>query len=146
MIWCTERDGWGHLYLYNSKGDVLKQLTSGPFSVRSVVGIDEAKGNIYFMANGIEKDEDTYYQHLYRVSMDGTRLKLLNSGNFDHRVNMDESNKYFIMFSKKLLKKESNYLNLSIVAKKKIFSKAVDRNFGKRRLKSVLNQAIKKLH
>ena len=31
------------------------------------------------------------------------------------------SNKYFIMFSKKLLKKESNYLNLSIVAKKKIF-------------------------
>ena len=96
MIWWSERDGWGHLYLYNSKGEVLKQLTNGPFSVRSVVGIDEAKGNIYFMANGREKDEDPYYQHLYRVSMDGTRLKLLNSGNFDHRVNMDESNKYFI--------------------------------------------------
>jgi len=48
------------------------------------------------MANGKEKNEDPYYQHLYRVSMDGTRLKLLNSGNFDHRVNMDESNQYFI--------------------------------------------------
>ena len=55
------------------------------------------------------------------------------------------SNKYFIMFSKKLLKKESNYLNLSIVAKKKIFSKAVDRNFCKRRLKNVVNQAIKNM-
>lgn len=55
------------------------------------------------------------------------------------------SNKYFIMFSKKLLKKESNYLNLSIVAKKKIFSKAVDRNFCKRRLKNIVNQAIKNM-
>ena len=96
MIHWSERDGWAHLYLYNSKGKVLKQLTSGPYSVRQIVGIDEAKGNIYFMANGKEKNEDPYYQHLYRVSMDGTRLKLLNSGNFDHRVNMDESNQYFI--------------------------------------------------
>ena len=55
------------------------------------------------------------------------------------------SNKYFVMFYKKLLKKNSNNLNLSIVAKKKIFPKAVDRNFGKRRIKGVLNQAIKKI-
>jgi len=55
------------------------------------------------------------------------------------------SNKYFVMFYKKLLKKNSNNLNLSIVAKKKIFPKAVDRNFGKRRFKNVLNQAIKKI-
>ena len=96
MVWWSERDGWAHLYLYNSKGKVLKQLTSGPYSVRQIVGIDEAKGNIYFMANGKEKNEDPYYQHLYRVSTEGTRLKLLNSGNFDHRVNMDESNQYFI--------------------------------------------------
>ena len=96
MIWWSERDGWGHLYLFNPKGKVLKQLTSGSYSVRSVVGIDEAKGNIYFMANGREKDEDPYYRHLYRISMDGTRLKLLNSGNFDHQVSMNESNKYFI--------------------------------------------------
>ena len=55
------------------------------------------------------------------------------------------SNRYFVMFYKKLLKKESDYLNLSIVAKKKIFSKAVDRNFCKRRLKNVVNQAIKNM-
>ena len=55
------------------------------------------------------------------------------------------SNKYFVMFYKKLLKKNSNSLNLSIVAKKKIFPKAVDRNFGKRRFKNALNQVIKKI-
>ena len=55
------------------------------------------------------------------------------------------SNKYFVMFYKKLPKKNFNNLNLSIVAKKKIFSKAVDRNFCKRRLKNVVNQAVKKI-
>ena len=55
------------------------------------------------------------------------------------------SNKYFVMFYKKLPKKNFNNLNLSIVAKKKIFPKAIDRNFVKRRLKNVLNQAIKKI-
>ena len=55
------------------------------------------------------------------------------------------SNKYFIMFYKKLLKNNYKNLNLSVVAKKKIFPKAVDRNFGKRRFKNVLNQAIKKI-
>ena len=55
------------------------------------------------------------------------------------------SNKYFVMFYKKLLKKNSNNLNVSIVAKKKIFPKAVDRNFSKRLFKNVLNQAIKKI-
>jgi len=96
MVWWSERDGWGHLYLYNSKGKVLKQLTSGPYSVRQVMGIDETKKNILFMANSREKNEDPYFQHLYRLSLDGTRLKLLNSGNFDHRVKMNESNQYFI--------------------------------------------------
>ena len=55
------------------------------------------------------------------------------------------SNKYFVMFYKKLLKKGSNYLNLSIVAKKKIFPKAVDRNFCKRRVKNAVNQVIKNM-
>ena len=45
------------------------------------------------------------------------------------------SNKYFIMFSKKLLKKESNYLNLSIVAKKKYFLKLLIEIFVKDALK-----------
>tara|TARA_B100000287_G_scaffold420571_1_gene460111 strand:+ start:144 stop:488 length:345 start_codon:yes stop_codon:yes gene_type:complete len=54
------------------------------------------------------------------------------------------SNKYFIMFFKKL-KKNSNNLNLSIVAKKKTFPKAIDRNFCKRRIKNVINQTIKKI-
>ena len=54
------------------------------------------------------------------------------------------SNKYFVMFYKKLLKKNSNNLNISIVTKKKLGT-AVKRNFCKRRFKSLVNEAVKKI-
>ena len=54
------------------------------------------------------------------------------------------SNKYFVMFYKKLLKKNSNNLNISIVTKKKL-GNAVARNFCKRRFKNLVNQVIKEL-
>ena len=54
------------------------------------------------------------------------------------------SNKYFVMFYKKLLKKNSNYLNISIVTKKKI-GNAVQRNFCKRRIKNLVNEVSKKI-
>ena len=55
------------------------------------------------------------------------------------------SNKYFVMFYKKLLKKNSNNLNISIVTQKKKFKNAVQRNFCKRRFKSIVNEITKKI-
>ena len=55
------------------------------------------------------------------------------------------SNKYFVMFYKKLLKKNSNNLNISIVTQKKNFKNAVQRNFCKRRFKSIVNEINKKI-
>ena len=53
------------------------------------------------------------------------------------------SNKYFVMFYKKILNKNYNNLNISIVTKKKL-GNAVKRNFCKRRFKSLVNEAVKK--
>ena len=55
------------------------------------------------------------------------------------------SNKYFVMFYKKLLNKNSNNFNISIVTKKKLLGGAVARNFCKRRFKSLVNHAVKEL-
>ena len=54
------------------------------------------------------------------------------------------SNKYLTIFFKKLSDKNNKKLNLSIVTKKKI-GNAVQRNFIKRRIKSVMNEAIKRI-
>ena len=55
------------------------------------------------------------------------------------------SNKYFVMFYKKLLKKNSNNFNISIVTQKKKFRNAVQRNFCKRRFKNIVNEVAKKI-
>ena len=96
MIWWSERDGWAHLYRYGPDGTMKNRLTEGPWSVRRIVGIDEEQGVVYFMANAREDGEDPYYQHLYRVSLDGGPVTLLNQGDFDHRVSMGESNRFFV--------------------------------------------------
>ena len=96
LIWWSERDGWAHLYRYGADGKLKNRLTEGPWSVRRVAGIDEDNGVVFFLANGREADEDPYYQHLYRVNLDGSDLQLLDPGNFDHRVSLSESNRFFV--------------------------------------------------
>ena len=48
LIWWSERDGFGHLYRY--AGGAWRQLTQGPWMVTALVGVDEAKGKIFFTA------------------------------------------------------------------------------------------------
>jgi dipeptidyl-peptidase-4 len=96
LVHWSERDGWAHFYLYDGNGNLKKQLTSGPFHCEDIEGIDEKNRVLYFTANGLEKDEDPYLNHLYRVNLDGTGLSLLNKGNFDHRESMNDSSLYFV--------------------------------------------------
>ncbi len=96
MLWWSERDGWAHLYRYGPDGAFKYRLTEGAWSVRQIVGVDEAGGVVYAMANAREPDEDPYYQHLYQVNLDGSGVQILDPGNFDHRVEMAESNRFFV--------------------------------------------------
>ena len=55
------------------------------------------------------------------------------------------NNKYFTIFFKKLSDKNNKKLNISFVTQKKIRN-AVKRNKIKRRLKNIMNNAIKKIN
>ena len=96
LLWWSERDGWAHLYRYGPDGVLENRLTEGAWSVRRIVGLDEASGAVYVMANARDPEEDPYYEHLYRVNLDGSGVQLLDPGNFDHRVQMGESNRFFV--------------------------------------------------
>lgn len=95
IIW-SERDGWGHIYLFDSNGKLKNQITKGEFFVSRVEGVDEKGRKVYFSANGRENGEDPYFNHLYSANLDGSGIKLLNRGNFDHQFDMNDANTYFV--------------------------------------------------
>ena len=47
----SERDGYNHLYLYNLNGQLLRQIVTDKYVVKSVYGYDEKSGDTYFAAN-----------------------------------------------------------------------------------------------
>ncbi|MEY4336271.1 MAG: hypothetical protein RLZZ45_1190, partial [Bacteroidota bacterium] len=96
FIHWSERDGWAHLYHYDVSGKLKSQITSGPWHVEDIESVDEKTRTVYFTANGKEADEDPYYLHLYKAGLDGSGTKLLNAGDFDHAVSLDESKRFFV--------------------------------------------------
>ena len=96
LIHWSERDGWGHFYLLDENGKMKNQITKGSFHTEDIVNIDAKARVLYFTANGREAKEDPYYYHLYRVNFDGSGLKLLNAGDYDHSANMNDAGKYFV--------------------------------------------------
>jgi len=96
LIWWSERDGWGHFYLYGKDGTIKRQLTSGPYHTAGAARVDGALRKLYFTANGKEKGEDPYYEHLYSVSLDGGPVALLNKGDFNHEISMNDGASYFV--------------------------------------------------
>ena len=96
IIEWSERDGWAHFYLYDGNGNLKNQITSGAFHCEDIVGIDEKRRVLYFTANGREPNEDPYYLHLYKINFDGSGLRLLNGGEFEHLVSMNDNEQYFV--------------------------------------------------
>ena len=47
----SEKDGYNHLYLYTSGGNLVKQITKGNFEVKDFLGWDEATNTFYFESN-----------------------------------------------------------------------------------------------
>jgi len=98
LIWFSERDNWGQLYLYDLNGvDKLKnQITSGEGNVTQIVKVDEQARVIYFLGVGKEKGRDPYFIHFYSVGFDGKNQKLLTPDDGNHSVALSPSGKYFI--------------------------------------------------
>ncbi|MBS1948400.1 MAG: DPP IV N-terminal domain-containing protein [Bacteroidetes bacterium] len=96
IIWYSERDNWGHLYLYDAQTGKLKnQITKGDFVVTRLLKIDEKKRQLYFMANGREPG-NPYFSHFYRINFDGNGFTLLTPENGNHEITLTPSGLYFI--------------------------------------------------
>ncbi|MBG8555526.1 S9 family peptidase [Hymenobacter guriensis] len=96
IIWYSERDNWGHLYLYDAtSGKVKQQITKGDFVVTQLVKVDEKRRELYFLADGREPG-NPYFTYLYRIGLDGKNLKLLTPEPGNHQVTFSPSGQYFV--------------------------------------------------
>jgi len=97
IIWMSERDGWNHLYLYDSAtGRVKNQITKGEWAVRRVEQVDEGRRRLWFWAGGIRPDQDPYYLHFCRVNFDGSGLVILTEGDGTHEIEFSPDRRHII--------------------------------------------------
>jgi dipeptidyl aminopeptidase/acylaminoacyl peptidase len=97
VVWWSERDGWGHLYLLDgASGETIRQLTSGPWLVRELVHVDEDERCAYFTAAGREPGSDPYVRGFYRVGLDTGEIVPLTADALDHEVGVSPSGHYFL--------------------------------------------------
>ena len=97
IIWMSERSGWNHLYLFDSKTGTLKNaITEGQWVVRKVEHVDWKKRQIWLQVGGINAQEDPYHLHHARVNFDGTEMVRLTNGNGTHQVTYSPDRRFFI--------------------------------------------------
>ena len=97
LLWFSEKDNWGHMYLYDiGTGKLKNQITHGDWNVTQVLHVDQATRTIYFVGVGREAGVDPYFQHYYSVKFDGKDLKLLTPENADHAITPSPDGRYFV--------------------------------------------------
>lgn len=67
LLFTSERDGWRHAYAVTREGDA-RLITTGPFDLVSISGIDEASGWLYYVAS----PDNATQRYLYRSRLDGS--------------------------------------------------------------------------
>src|SRR5450756_2369429 len=71
VLWYSERDNWGHLYVYDlTTGSLLHQVTFGEGPVMQLLRLDEKTRTVWFQAQGRDPGEDPYFRHVYRIGLD----------------------------------------------------------------------------
>ncbi|UHG93877.1 S9 family peptidase [Spirosoma oryzicola] len=96
FIWFSERDNWGHLYLYDAATGKLKnQITKGDWLVTRLLKVDEKKRLLYFIANG-RQAINPYFGQLCKIGFDGKNFAVLTPEEGNHQVSISPSGSYFV--------------------------------------------------
>jgi dipeptidyl-peptidase 4 len=97
VLWFSERDDWGQLYVYDLvSGQLKRQVTRGVGNVVSIARIDEMARLLWFVGVGKDTTRDPYFKHFYRIGLDGKGLTLLTPEDGEHLVSLSPDGKVFV--------------------------------------------------
>ena len=92
FIYQSQRNGFNHLYLYDTDGKLVKQLTSGNWLVQNILGFDKDGKNLFFMST----EKSPMESHLYKVNLKSGKRTLITSQAGMHDVLVSASGAYAI--------------------------------------------------
>jgi len=92
FLWISDRSGWRHLYHYKGDGTLIKQVTSGKWEMRTLHGVDEPQGMVYF--SGTERSP--IGDDVYRIKLDGSGMRRLSSAEGTHTASFSPSMAYYV--------------------------------------------------
>ncbi len=92
----SERNGWANIYLYDSEGNMKKNLTEGTFHVEDILGVNEGAGYFLVSACGVDPQENPYQMHTYKVPLAGGDMQKLDMDDMDVMSDASFSAKYFV--------------------------------------------------
>lgn len=82
FIYQSEKDGYNHLYLFDTKGNQLKQITKGEFVVLDLVGFNTKTKSVIIQSN----EAHPLHHNYYAVNIDNGKRTLLDNGKGTHRA------------------------------------------------------------
>lgn len=92
FLWMSERDGFAHLYLYGAEGKPPLQLTKGPWSVDSLLTVDEVQGQAYFLGNR----EAPLGCQVFRVDLGGKNLERVSPPTGWHAADFSPDARWYL--------------------------------------------------
>jgi dipeptidyl aminopeptidase/acylaminoacyl peptidase len=96
VLWWSQRDDWGHLYLYDlESGEMKRQVTAGDWNVLQVRHIDEDRRELLFTGSGREPG-DPYFEYFYQLDLDSGDVTLLTPDSAHHTVQLSPTADVFV--------------------------------------------------
>lgn len=92
FIWQSRRDGFNHLYLYDIDGNLLKQVTKGPWEVTDYQGFDPKETKIFYTST----QENPLERHLYSVDLKTGKTMKYTSVKGTHTTLVSPDGKYLL--------------------------------------------------
>ena len=94
FLWWSERNGWANIYRYGADGSLKKNLTEGSFHVEDILSV--GPNYAILAACGVNKEENPYQMHNFRVPLDGGALKQLDMDDMDVLADASEDGKWLV--------------------------------------------------
>lgn len=92
FIWWSDRDGYTHLYLYNTSGKLQKQLTKGAWVVNELQGYHTASNEVVITA----AKESPMEKHVYAVNLQSAAQRRLDKAAGWHDTQVSSNGDYVL--------------------------------------------------